>query len=81
MTMDRELAVLVLNACYRASRELGEMGVMVGELAPGNDGRNIKMQSGAAIGEIGKITEAIFRVHPDLEAYVESRIDRFGRVS
>ena len=79
--MDRELAVLVVNACYRACRELGEMGVMVGDLAPNDDGHHIKMQSGAAIGEIGKITEAIFKIHPDLEAYVESRIDKFGRVS
>jgi len=79
--MDRELAILVVNACYRACRELGEMGILVGELAPNEDGRSIKMQSGAAIEEIGKITEAIFRVHPDLEAYVEGRIDKFGRVS
>ena len=79
--MDREIAILVVNACYRACRELGEMALMIGELAPDDDGRNIKMQSGSAIGEIGKITEAIFRIHPDLEAYVESRIDKFGRVS
>ena len=81
MIMDRELAILALNACYRAGRELGEMGVMVGELAPNDGGRHIKMEAGAAIGEIGKITEAIFQIHPDLEAYVESRIDKFGRVS
>lgn len=79
--MDRELAILVVNACYRASRELGEMGVMIGELAPNDDGRHIRMQSGAAIGEIGKITEAIFRLHPDLEAYTENQINKFGRVS
>ena len=79
--MDRELAILVVNACYRASREIGEMGALVGQLEPSEEGRQIKMQSGAAIGEIGKITEAIFRSHPDLEAYVEGRIDKFGRVS
>ena len=79
--MDRELAVLVVNACYRACRELGEMGMMVGDLASNHDGHHIKMQSGAAIGEIGKITDAIFKIHPDLEAYVESRIEKFGRVS
>lgn len=79
--MDRELAILVLNACYRASRELGEAGVMVGELAPGEPGHSIKMQAGRAVGEIGRITEAIFAIHPDLEAYVERRIEKFGRLS
>lgn len=79
--MDREPAILMVNACYRACREIGEMGVLIGELAPNDEGRNIKMESGRAIGEIGKITEAIFKIHPDLEGYVESRIDKFGRVS
>ena len=79
--MDKEFAVLILNACYRASRELGEIGVMVQDFAPGQDGRSIKLQAGATIGEIGKITEAVFKLHPDLEGYVESQISRFGRVS
>jgi|GEM_PF-2684712 len=79
--MDREFAILILNACYRASRELGEIGVMVQEFAPDAEGRAIKLQAGATIGEIGKITEAVFKRHPDLEAYVESQIDKFGRIS
>jgi hypothetical protein len=79
--MDRDLAVLVLNACYRASRELGEMGVLVHEQSPDADGLAVKHQAGFAIAEIGKITEAVFNLHPDLEAYVESRIERFGRLS
>lgn len=79
--MDRDLAILVLNACYRASRELGEAGVMVGELAPGEPGRTVKMDVGMAIAEIGKVTGSIFREHPDLEAYVEGRLDKFGRLS
>ena len=79
--MDRELAILILNACYRASRELGEIGVMVQEHAPGADSRAIKLQAGITIAEIGKITEAVFDQHPDLEAHVESQIDKFGRLS
>lgn len=79
--MDREFAVLILNACYRASRELGEVGVMIEEFEPGEEGRSIKLQAGAAIGEIGRITEAVFKLHPDLEAYVESQITKYGRVS
>lgn len=79
--MDRDLAILVINACYRASKELGEMGVLVGELEPDEFGLKIKHQAGRSIGEIGSITETIFKLHPDLEQYVGSQLDRFGRVS
>ena len=79
--MDREAAILVLNACYRAAREMGELGVAIEGFAPGTDGREIKMQAGMVIAEIGRITDTIFQMHPDLEAYVESRIERFGRFS
>jgi hypothetical protein len=79
--MDREFAILVLNACYRASRELGEIGVMTHDFAPGDEGKALKHQAGAAVAEIGRITESIFKAHPDLEAYVEGRIDKYGRLS
>jgi hypothetical protein len=79
--MDRDLAILVINACYRASKELGEMGILIGELGSDEFGVKIKHQAGRSIGEIGSITEAIFKLHPDLEQYVEGQIDRFGRVS
>jgi hypothetical protein len=79
--MDREFAILMLNACYRASREIGEIGVMAQEFSPGEDGRGVKMQAGVVIAEIGKLTDAVFHAHPDLEAYVESRIGKFGRLS
>lgn len=79
--MERDFAILVLNACYRASREMGEMGVMMDEFAPGEDGHKLKMEIGMAIAEIGRVTESVFKVHPDLEAYIESRIEKFERVS
>lgn len=79
--IDRELAVLILNACYRACRELGEMHALVQRVLPGEDGNKIKFQAGRAIAKIGRITETVFETHPDLEAYVESQINKFGRVS
>lgn len=79
--MDRNLAILVINACYRSSKELGEMGVMVGEFTHDEIGTKIKHQAGQSIAEIGAIADAIFKLHPDLEQYVEDQIDRFGRVS
>ena len=79
--MDRDFAILMLNACYRASREMGEMGVMIEEFSPGEDSHKVKMEIGMAIAEIGRVTESVFRAHPDLETYVESRIEKFGRVS
>jgi len=79
--LDRNLAILVLNACYRASKELGEMGVMVGELCHDELSTKIRRQAGQSIAEIGVITDTIFKLHPELEQYVEDQIERFGRVS
>ena len=79
--MDKAAAILVLNACYRASKELGEMGVMMEDLYPDEKGIEIKHQAGRSIAEIGIIIEVIFELHPELERYVEEQIDRFGRVS
>lgn len=81
VVMDRNLAILIINACYRASKELGEMGVMVKEFTNDEFGTEIKHQVGQSIAEIGAITDTIFKLHPDLEQYVEDQIDRFGRVS
>ncbi len=78
---DRDFAILILNACYRASREIGEMAVSVREHSPPAVGDEIKSQAGHVIGEIGRITEMVFKQHPDLEAYIEDRIKRFGRLS
>ena len=79
--MDRAAAILVLNACYRASKEMGEIGVMMEDLYPDEDGIKIKHQAGYSIAEIGVITEMIFKLHPELKRYVEEQIGRFGRVS
>ncbi len=79
--MDREFGILILNACYRASREIGEVGGSVQEFSPNEDGARIKRQAGFVIAEIGKITEAVFALHPDLEPYVEGQIAKFGRLS
>ena len=79
--MDKDFAILMINACYRASREIGEIGVMIREFVPGSEGTDIKMQAGAVVAEIGKITETIYKKYPELESYVESRIDKYGRVS
>jgi hypothetical protein len=77
--IDRELALLILNACYRASREMGEVGVLVADIAPGE--KRIFQQAGWVIAEIGKITETLFEAHPGLEAHVERQIQKFGRLS
>lgn len=79
--MDREFAILILNASYRASREMGEIGAMAREFIPGPEGEDLMRQAGLAVAEIGRLAETVFSQHPDLEAYVEGQIDRFGRVS
>ncbi len=78
--MDKGYAILVLNACFRASRELGEVATMTGDFA-GDDGPGLKSQLGMAVGEISRITETIYSLHPDLHGYVEQQIETYGRVS
>ena len=79
--MDRNFAIMVLNSCYRACKDLGEVGVMVKEFSSESDGINIKEKIGLSIAEIGAIITYIYEVVPDLEAYVEERIEKYGRLS
>ncbi|CAN5344904.1 hypothetical protein BH09PSE1_BH09PSE1_26060 [soil metagenome] len=79
--MDRGFAILVLNACFRASRELGEAATAVEAFSSEEEGRRLKLQLGASVGEIGRITESIYDTHPDLREYVEQQIDKYGRLS
>lgn len=79
--MERDFAILVINACYRASREIGEIGTMAKKFAPGEEGKEIKSQVGFVISEIGRITDSVFMDHPDLKDYVENQINKFGKVS
>ncbi len=57
------------------------MNALVQDISPGEDGSKIKLQAGWVIAEIGRIAETVFKAHPDLEAYIESQINKFGRVS
>lgn len=79
--MDREFAILLINACFRASREMGQMGTMVREFTPDETGDAVKSQIGYAMAEIGKVMSQVYEAHPDLETYVEHQIDKFGQVS
>jgi hypothetical protein len=79
--MDREFAIMTLNACFRASRELGETGTMVKAFSSDEAGLEIKSQIGMAIAEIGNVMESVFKLHPDLRDWIDERIEKYGRVS
>lgn len=80
-TMDRQFAEMVLNAVFRASRELGEMGTMAKTFCSEDIGPELKYKLGHAIAEIGQIAEQVYQSHPDLREIVEARIDAYGRWS
>lgn len=79
--MDRQFAEMVLNAAFRASRELGEMGVMAKEFCSEDVGPDLKYKLGYAIAEIAKVKERVYEAHPDLRQVVDARIDKYGRWS
>jgi hypothetical protein len=79
--MDKGFAVLVLNACFRASREIGEVATMVEAHAPDDEASRLKSQMGMAVAEIGRVTESIYKMHPDLYDHVDAQIEKYGRLS
>jgi hypothetical protein len=79
--MDREFAIMTLNACFRASRELGETATMVKAFSSPETGPQIKLQIALAMAEIGKVKDCVYQTHPDLHDWVEQRIEKYGRVS
>ena len=79
--MEKDFAMLVLNSCFRSSRELGETACMVKEFSSEKVGKELKSQIALAMAEIGAVTQYIYRLHPDLEARVEEAIEKYGRLS
>lgn len=79
--MEKDFYIMVINSCFRASREISETARMVKEFLPETEGDEVKMNMVLALAEIGKISDHIYKLHPDLEVYVEERIDKYGKIS
>jgi hypothetical protein len=79
--MEKDFAMLVLNSCFRSSRELGETARMVKQFSSEKEGKELKLQIVLAMAEIGAVTQYIYRLHPDLESRVDEAIEKYGRLS
>ena len=79
--MDKEFAILVLNSSFRSARELAETARAVKAFSSEKEGVELKLQFSVALSEIAKINEYIFELLPEMRAYVDARIDKYGRFS
>lgn len=77
--MDKDLARLVIAAAYRAASELGDLVPLLNDHAPDED---LRLGLATAVAEINfQILRPVFRAHPDLEAELDARIEKYGRAS
>lgn len=78
--MDRDLASIIISACYRSTRELGELSPIIKEYCNEDDYRTLRTEIGSAIYDIlENIQNYAASKYPDLKAEVESRIEKYGR--
>ncbi|WP_269515251.1 hypothetical protein [Brevundimonas subvibrioides] len=54
---------------------------MVEAHAPEDEASTLKSQMGMAVAEIGRVTESIYKMHPDLYDHVDAQIEKYGRLS
>ncbi|WKL58514.1 hypothetical protein Q1W73_05885 [Asticcacaulis sp. ZE23SCel15] len=79
--LDEQIAEFALNASFRAGAELIQLLDMARQHCSSKDYETLKSRVANALGEIGEIKHWAFKAHPDLEALVEQRIDKYGRWS
>ena len=77
--MDGEFAQMVLAAAFRSSREIGELARMAKAFSEAEQGPRLKGQMVDVLAELGKLTEAVYEIHPDLRALVDARIEKYGK--
>ncbi|QLQ12907.1 MAG: hypothetical protein HZY74_05820 [Brevundimonas sp.] len=54
---------------------------MAADHATEDEVNQLRSEIGMAVGEIGQITDTIYKLHPDLYSYVETQVETYGRVS
>lgn len=78
--MEKELAKIVLCASYRSGQELSNIIPVLKEFCPPDEYERIVFTIGSVLHELHtEIHQKIFEEHPDLEAEIEERIQKYGR--
>ena len=80
--MDKDLALIIVNACNRSVRELGALAPYVRDHCSPEDQAVLRPAIGQSIIDIMKnIVEYVGARRPEAMAEVEQRLDKYGRVS
>jgi hypothetical protein len=78
--MEKELARIVLSASYRSGRELSNIVPILKEFCPPDEYERIVFAIGSILHEMEtEVHKKIFEQHPDLEAEIEERVQKYGR--
>lgn len=78
--MDRDLASIIISACFRSTRELSDLAPLIKTHCDEDDYRALRTSIGSAIYDIlQNIENYAASQHPDLKAEVEARIEKYGR--
>jgi hypothetical protein len=82
MAMDRDVALVIVNACYRSARELGELAPLVRDHCSPEEQAALRQAIGGAVHDIMEnIAAYVWSRNPEAKAETEARLERFGRVS
>jgi len=78
--MDKELAMLIVNAAIRSQRELGDIVPLIKEHCTPEEYNVLLLATGSAIYEASLIMERVYDLHPKLKDEFEGRLNKFGRL-
>ena len=80
LDMEKELAKLVALTAFRSSAEINSLVPLLKEYCSEDEYRSFGMAIATASAEIGlQILQKIYAAHPELEAEIESNVQKFGR--
>lgn len=79
MSLDKELAKLIVNSAVRSGRELADIVPLIKEHCNAETYNVLSLAIGSAIYETGLVMDRVFDLHPDLKEEFEGRLSKFGR--
>jgi len=80
--MDKDLAVIILNACYRSARELGDLTPLVRAHCTPEDQVVLRDAISQAVFDIMEnIGAYVWSKSPEAKAETEGRLEKYDRVA
>ncbi len=79
--MDKDLAIIILNACYRSARELGDLAPLVRDHCSPEDQAVLRNAIAQSVYDIMEnIASYVWSKSPEAKAETETRLEKYSRV-